>query len=274
MAGTHLRLSYCDGTQFWVDRDGVNLWALWPDSSSLENTASYLLGPVFGVLLRLRGTICLHASAVTFKDYSIALVGSEGAGKSTTAAAFVRRGHPAISDDIVALAERGDFQVMPAYPHLALWPDSANLLYSPPDVLPRISSDSQKRRLVLGNQANRFEERSLPLGAIYILGNRRAGSAPFVETISEREAMIHLVVNSYATNILDSAMRTHEFNVFSRLVSSVPVRCAIPHRNPERIEELCRVILEDFESLLLRRLSPDEKSPNHVSETEHHLRII
>jgi len=245
--GTHLRLSYCDGTQFWVDREGVNLWALWPDTSSLENTASYMLGPVFGVLLRLRGMTCLHASAVTVKDYSIAFVGSEGAGKSTTAAAFVRRGHPAISDDIVALVDRGDFQVVPAYPHLALWPDSVTLLYGSPDVLPRISPDWQKRRLALGNPVNRFEERSLPLGAIYILGDRRADRAPFVETISDREALIELVVHSYATNTLDHAMRAREFNVFGRLISSVPLRRVIPHQDPARIEELYHVILEDFE---------------------------
>lgn len=248
--GRHLRLSYCDGTQFWVDREGANLWALWPDTSSLENTASYLLGPVFGVLLRLRGMICLHASAVTFKDCSVAFVGSEGAGKSTTAAAFVRRGHPAISDDIVALVERGGFRIMPAYPHLSLWPDSVNFLYGSPDVLPCISPDLQKRRLALGN---RFEERSLPLGAIYILGDRRADCAPFVETISDREAMIGLVVNSYATNILDRPMRAQEFNVFGRLLPTVPLRRATPHRDPSRIEELCEVILEDFELLQLKK---------------------
>lgn len=251
--GAHLRLSYYDGTQFWVDREGINLWALWPDTSSLEDMASYLLGPVFGVLLRLRGMICLHASGVTFKDRSVAFVGSQGAGKSTTAAAFVRRGHQAISDDIVALVERGDFRVVPAYPHLALWPDSVNFLYGSPDVLPPISHDWQKRRLALGNPVNRFEERSLPLGAIYILGDRRADRAPLVETISGRDAMIELVVNSYATNILDRAMRTQEFNVFGRLVSSVPLRRAIPHQDLGRIEEFCQVILDDFELLQLKR---------------------
>ena len=253
--GTHLRLSYCDGTQFWLDREGVTLWALWPDTSSLENTTSYLLGPVFGLLLRLRGMICLHASAVTLQDRSIAFVGSEGAGKSTTAAAFVRRGHPAISDDIVALAEGGDFRVMPAYPHLALWPDSVNLLYGSSHVLPHISPDWQKRRLALGHQVNGFEQRSLPLGAIYILGDRRADPAPFVETISDREALMALVVNSYATNILDREMRAQEFNIFSRLVSSVPVRHIIPHQDPARIEELCQVIQEDFELLQLKKSS-------------------
>jgi hypothetical protein len=251
--GTHLRLSYCDGTEFWVDRGGTALWALWPDTSSLENTTSYLLGPVFGLLLRLRGMICLHASAVNLKDHSIAFVGSEGAGKSTTAAAFVQRGHPAISDDIVALVERGDFRVMPAYPHLALWPDSVNLLFGASHELPQISPDWEKRRLALGNQVNSFEERSLPLGAIYILGTRRGDPAPFVETISDREALIALVANSYATNILDLEMRAQEFNVLGRLVSSVPVRHVIPHQDPARIAELCHVISEDFQLLVLKK---------------------
>ncbi|HXN21357.1 MAG TPA: serine/threonine protein kinase [Candidatus Dormibacteraeota bacterium] len=248
--GTYLRLAYCDGTQFWLDRAGATVWALWPDTSSLEITASYLLGPVLGLLLRLRGITCLHASAVTLKDRSIALVGSEGAGKSTTAAAFVRLGHPAISDDVVALEEQGgDFRVAPAVPHLALWPDSVSLLYGSSDAFPRISPDWEKRRLALGSQGTRFEERRLPLGAIYILGDRRADPAPFVETIPDRAALMALVVNSYATNILDPEMRAQEFKVLGRLVSSVPVRHVSPHQDPARIEELCQVIREDFETL-------------------------
>ncbi|GAC1671227.1 MAG: HPr kinase/phosphatase C-terminal domain-containing protein [Candidatus Acidiferrum sp.] len=248
--GKYLRLAYCDGTQFWVDTAGTTLWATWPDSSSLENAASYLLGPVFGILLRLRGTICLHASAVSIQDRSIAFIGPPGAGKSTTAAAFVRLGHAAISDDIVALVEAGDeFSALPAYPHIALCPDAADLLFGSSEALPLISPDWEKRRLALGSAGTRFEERTLPLAAIYELGDRRASPAPFVETVPEPQALMALVVNSFATNFLDREMRAHEFKVLGRLISRVPVRRVIPHQDPARIDELCRVIREDFETL-------------------------
>jgi len=263
--GTHLRLAYSDGTQFWVDNAGTALWALWPDSSSLENTASYLLGPVFGILLRLRGTICLHASAVSIGDCSIAFMGPQGAGKSTTAAAFVRLGHAALSDDIVALVETGSkFCVIPAYPHIALCPDSADFLFGSSHALPQISSDWEKRRLALGSQGTRFEERTLPLGVIYVLGDRKAYPAPLVENMAYHEALRALVVNSYATNFLDRGMRAKEFKVLGRLVASVSVRLVIPHHEPGRIDELCQVIREDLRT-------PEVGEFNEASET-HKLR--
>jgi len=78
--GAFVRLAYEDGTQFWLDRKRENIWATWPDILPLENAISYLLGPVLGLVLRLRGVICLHASAVAIEDRSVAFVGSAGAG--------------------------------------------------------------------------------------------------------------------------------------------------------------------------------------------------
>ncbi len=58
--GALLHLAYSDGTQFWLDRNGTAIWAVWPERSSLENAVSYLLGPVLGLVLRLAGS-CLPA---------------------------------------------------------------------------------------------------------------------------------------------------------------------------------------------------------------------
>ena len=107
------------------------------ENLTIEDMATYLLGPVLGLLLRLRGVTCLHASAVAFGETAVAFVGSEGAGKSTTAAALARRGHAILSDDIVALAEHnGSFFVHPAYPYLCLWPESVESLYGSAEALP------------------------------------------------------------------------------------------------------------------------------------------
>jgi hypothetical protein len=245
--GAFLRIAYSDGTQFWLDRKRKTLWALWPGTSSLEDTASYLFGPILGLLLRLRGVTCLHASAVAFKDRSVAFVGSEGAGKSTTAAAFARQGYGILSDDIVALVEReGRFHVMPAYPHLSLWPDSVKMLYGSSEALPRFIPNWEKRRLDLGSQGTRFESRPLPLGAVYILGERLSDRAPFVEAIRPRAALLSLVADTYANKILDQEMRAREFEFLGRLVTTVPIRRICPHRDASRLEDLCRVIRDDF----------------------------
>jgi len=248
--GRFLRLAYYDGIQFWLGREGKSLWAVWPAASTLEDTTSYLLGPVFGLWLRLRGVTCLHASAVSIENRCVAFVGAEGAGKSTTAAAFARQGCGVISDDIVALVEReGAFHVKPAYPHLCLWPESVEMLFGSSEELPRFSTGWEKRRLALGEQGTRFENRSLPLGAIYLLGDRRPDHAPFVEGVLPKAALLSLVADTFANKILDREMRAREFAVLGRVVTAVPIRRLHPHSDPSRLAELCAAIREDFASL-------------------------
>ena len=248
--GEFLRIVYSDGTQFWLDRRQKTLWAVWPERLSLEDAASYLLGPIFGLLLRLRGVTCLHASAVAFNDRSVAFVGSEGAGKSTTAAALARQGYGVLSDDIVALVEQeGVFHVMPAYPHLSLWPDSVKILYGSSEALPRFIPDWDKRRLDLGEHGTRFENQPLALGAIYILGERRPDPAPYLEVMRPQSALLSLVADTYANKILDREMRASEFAVLGRLVTTIPIRQVHPHGDANRLEELCRLIREDFAAL-------------------------
>lgn len=250
--GALLRIAYFGGTQFWLDRKRENLWATWPAGSSLEDALTYLLGPVLGIVLRLRGVTCLHASAVAFGDYSVAFVGQAGAGKSTTAAAFARQGEGILSDDIVALVEKeSGFHILPAYPHLCLWPDSVNLLYGSEEVLPRFVPDWEKRRLALGGDGTRFESRALPLGAIYILGDRRPDPAPYLERITAQDALVSLVTESYANKLLDQNLRAEEFEQLGRLVNAVPVRQVHAHENALRMGELCRIIREDFATLEL-----------------------
>ncbi len=264
--GALLRIAYFDGTQFWLDRKRENLWATWPAASSLEHALTYLLGPVLGIVLRLRGVTCLHASAVAFGGYSVAFVGSAGAGKSTTAAALARQGYGVLSDDIVALIEReGTQYALPAYPHLCLWPDSVKMLYGSSEALPRFVPDWEKRRLALGNEGARFEPRSLPLGAIYILGDRRPDPAPFVEKMGPQARLISLVAETYASNLLDRGLRAREFALLGRLVKTVPVRQIHANHDELRVEELCRAIRKDFGTLDLPTLPTPPTSARRFS---------
>lgn len=248
--GRFCRLEYLDGTQFWLNREGTEVWATWPENSTIEDTATYLLGPVLGRLLRLRGVTCLHASAVAFGEKAVAFVGSEGAGKSTTAAALALRGHAILSDDVVALAERdGSFYVHSAYPYLCLWPESVESIYGSSDALPQFSTNYEKRCLSLGKQELPFEERPLPLAAIYILGERRGDPAPVMEAIPPRQAFLSLVANTFGTNIVDASMRAKEFETLGRLVPRVSIRQICAHQDPHRLPELCQRICDELQSL-------------------------
>lgn len=248
--GQYWHLAYYDRTEFWLERAGKEIWATWPGESTLEDACSYLLGPVLGLILRLRGVTCLHASAVALEDCCVVFVGAEGAGKSTTAAAFAREGYGVLSDDIVALAETATgFVVMPAYPHLCLWPESVAMLYGSPDALPHFSKGWEKQRLSLGDQDARFASQPLSLAAIYFLGERRGDPAPKVESVRPQNGLLSLVADTFANKILDREMRAREFEVLGRLASCVPMRRVFAHSDGSRIQDLCRVIREDFKSL-------------------------
>lgn len=240
------RLAFSDGTAAALTADGRRVWAATPPGSSLEDTGSYLLGPILGVVLRLRGIPCLHASAVAVDGRAIALVGASGAGKSSTAAAFARLGLPVLSDDVVALRTVGDrFWVQPAYPRVRLWPESVAGLYGSAEALPRIAPGWDKRGLDLGG---RFQREPLPLAAVYWLGPRDPG-ATVVEPLRPAEALLHLLTESYATHFQDQALRAQEFQQLGRLVERLPVRRLRSGDGLSRIDERCAAILADFRSL-------------------------
>ena len=249
------RMDYFDGVQFWLDETGSSIWAVWPEPLLIEDAATYLLGPVLGWVLRVRGVACLHASSVAIGGVAAAFVGPAGAGKSTTAAALARRGHPVVSDDIVALAEKdGAFAVMPAYPYLCLRPDAVRLLYGSDEALPAFSPSWDKRRLQLTENRLGFEERPLALASVFLLGERSTEpQAPFIEEVPPKEALLALVGNSYGTNFLDREMRKREFELLGRLVNRISVRRLRSHREPWRIEAFCELIERACEDVSLSR---------------------
>ena len=261
--GAYLYLAYYDGTKFWLDCEGRRVWAKWPANSSLDDAATLLLGPVLGFFLRLRGVTCLHASAVAFDGRAVAFVGDAGAGKSTTAAAFAERGHAVLSDDVVALVEReSSYYVVPAYPYLSLWPESVKMLYGPAKKLPTFSASWDKHMLLLNENKLRFEEKSLPLGAIFLLGERSSDtSAPFLETPTPQEALVSLVANSYASGLLDTEMRAREFALFGRLLAAVPLRRVRSHEDPAQIEAMCEAISAEYKTMRDRARSASIQIP-------------
>ena len=250
--GEYFGFFYGDGTRFAVERRGREVWADWPKNYALEDACTYLFGPVMGFVLRLRGTVCLHASAVAIDDRAIALVGLPGAGKSTAAAAFACVGLPVLSDDVVALAERAEqFLVQPGYPRVNLWPDSVRALFGSEEALPQITPTWEKRFLPLDQNGHHFASTPLPLGAIYILDSRNgAVSSPVVEELSGEEAFMALVANTYVNYLLDQDMRRREFDVLGRVVSDIPVRRVRPHAESSALFNLCEAVAADAKQVM------------------------
>jgi hypothetical protein len=251
--GACLRLGYCDGTEFFFERAGTEIWVTWPPSLTLEATVSYLLGPVMGFLLRLRGVTCLHASAVALGGHAVGFLGPAGTGKSTTAAAFAARGHAVLADDVVALAVRGDdILAQPGYPCIRLRPTALEALAAVGGQWPRLPADWGERRYHhdLTRNGFRFHQEPLPLAAVYLLDERLGDApAPFIEGVPAAEGLMTLVANTFGNYLLDRAMRAREFDILGQLLERVPLRRLYSHGDLTDLPRICDLVRDDVEEL-------------------------
>ena len=187
------------------------------------------------------------------------MVGPPGAGKSTMAAAFARRGHGVLTEDVCALCEAGSgcrdafgkedvapgsVDVLPGYPLVRLWPDSVEMLYGSPEVLPLLTPTWDKRYLALGGQGPPFCDDPLPLRAIVLLAPREDSEAPRVEPVPPAEALIHLVGNTYKNLLLERDQRVSEFRFLHRLLERIPVWRAFPLTDPAYLDPLLDLLLD------------------------------
>ncbi|MDB5859155.1 MAG: hypothetical protein JWQ76_2844 [Ramlibacter sp.] len=218
------RLQYYDGVDILLDDTGSNVWASRRPGYPLEDAGVYLLGPAMGFLLRLRGTLCLHASCAVIDGRAVAFIGPSGAGKSTAAGAFACAGLPILTDDVLALRlERGSVEALPAYPRVRLWPESAQGLFGDPQALPVITAGWNKRYLDLRAPGFAFHETPAPLKVVYLL-EEHARADVVIEDMSGHEAFLALAANVYASKFVDTERRAQEFDSAAQLARTVRVK--------------------------------------------------
>jgi hypothetical protein len=247
--GRYFRFLYDDETEAFVDRRGSEIWMQWPAQFSIEEVLPYLLGQALGLAQRLRGTVCLHASAVLIEDRAIVVTGPAGAGKSSAAAAFLRLGYPVLADDVVPVVrQEGAFQVRSSHPRLWLRPDVVERLYGSREALPQLTPNWGKRYLDLRQQPQGFIDRTAKLSVIYRLGDAFDAGQSFARPLSPQTALVQLAANSYVNYLLDQEMRVQEFTFLGQLVKTIPVRQL--QRLPTGPDPtlLCEGILEDYHS--------------------------
>jgi hypothetical protein len=204
-----------------------------------------LLGPVFSYWFERRGFPTLHASAVALDGRAVAFLSRHGGGKSGLAAALVRAGYSLLADDLVVLEEREErWEVRPAYPEMRMWPDEASHFVGPPEGLPLVQKDSEKRRVAVGGGFGAFLDSSTPLFCIY-LAARRAETHGGVEIqlVPRSEALIELVRHSFSPRLVEAAgLQPARLDRLARLVRSVPVRRLFYPSGFERLPEIAEIL--------------------------------
>ena len=152
-----------------------------------------VLGACMAVLLHQRGYLVLHASAVQLPTGAAAFLGNKGWGKSTMTAALHQRGHPFLTDDVLALDLTNPAQplVLPAFPQMKLWPSAVVALGQDPETLPRLIPQLTKRQHRVRSSSN---QKPVPLQALYLLGK---GTSIRIEPLNPQNIFASLLQHSY-----------------------------------------------------------------------------
>lgn len=245
------RLRFDSSVEFKLERSGRRITVSRENGAPIEDVSAYLLGPVMGLTLRLRGLVCLHASAVLIEGRAVALMAPPGYGKSTLAAAFAKTGKPVITDDILVLAKEGKrFQVRPSYPHIRLPSTSVASLFGRRQALPKLSPQNpnlSKHLLDLTASGYRFADEPAGLGAVYTGTENDRTDATRVEGLNAAGRFLALCANVYLPGVIDEKMHRTHFDLLEQVAGSVPVRRIVtPSRKAMTASELRDLILEDF----------------------------
>ncbi len=192
----------------WIETHGDSVILFWPDvggfkvqdgsritidpceGCNLEVIRLFLLGTTLAILLHQRGLAVFHAGAVDIAGQGVMLVGKKGAGKSSLAGMLYSLGHGFLSDDLAVMdLDVEPYLLRPGFPHLKLWPDSAETIFTG-QTLRRLRPESEK----LGY---RFEQESSdwpPLRAVLFLDE---GDCLRLDSLGPQQAAIDLMSNWY-----------------------------------------------------------------------------
>lgn len=206
-------------------------------SPSISDAAARvpLLGVCMGVLLHQRKLLTLHASAVSIRNGAVVFVGDKGAGKSTTTAALVERGHGLLSDDVTAVAidETGRPVVFPGIEAMKLWPDSLSAIGRDPAETPTLHEAVEKRVL---RPLTLEDQEAQPLRCIYVL---KQGEQVESMPVPSHQAFGELVRHTYAARFLgDAAASPTHFEQCTAVLRSAAVRKLVRPTDITRLGEL------------------------------------
>jgi hypothetical protein len=145
-----------------------------------------ILGPALALLLHQRGLLVLHASVVARGSEALAVLGKNGWGKSTIAAALHAKGYDLVADDVAAIdIDRHGPRVLAGFPQVKLWPEAATLLGDRPETLPLLHPSFDKR----GWRAARgFSLEPRRLEHVYVIA---PGPTPAIEPLGPASGPVH-----------------------------------------------------------------------------------
>lgn len=204
-----------------------------PVASEPNLISLFTVSEALGLILFQKGYFLLHASAVEVGDEAWCFMGMPGAGKSSTAAAFIKAGGRLLSDDLTAIRfdETGKPVIVPAYPQLKIWEKTVSGLHYAESDLEPVSEGVKKFAY---HPRDHFPTQPVPLKKVVFL--HKARNKPAVQQMNLAEIPGELLRNfPLATELMNGDnLKKHFFQ---------SIQCAraaelLRKRRPEGFENL------------------------------------
>jgi hypothetical protein len=197
-------LKVAGGSDFYISSGGQTIVRVANVTPDLDH--EILTGPALVLALAMRGTWCLHASAVMQSDRALLFLGESGQGKSTLAAHLAADHHfRLVADDILPVTTgKTGLNVWPRFPQLKLPLDS-----QPGTLLPE----------------------SIPAGWICVLTDTEPEKTPGLKPLSRSRALQALVSHTAGTRLLEPELLAKHLTFCAQVAEHIPFYAlSYPHR--------------------------------------------
>jgi hypothetical protein len=202
----------------------------------------FILGAIISILLRQRGLLVLHASSVAINGEAVAFIGESGWGKSTLAEAFHSQGYSILTDDVMAVSV-DEYQplVIPSFPQVRLWSDTATAVGHAPGSLPSLSIETPKLSHILSDG---FVQTPLPLKRIYVLD---FGADFKIIPVDIQTSFVELMRHSREVQALNTTEQMSNYlRLCTSLLKQVPVYRLQRKRSLSVLSNLVDLIASDI----------------------------
>ncbi|MGC9293459.1 MAG: hypothetical protein ACP5EP_12200 [Acidobacteriaceae bacterium] len=216
-----------------------------------EKIRLFLLGSTMGALLYQRGLLPLHGSAVETPWGAMIFVGAQGAGKSTLAAQFHRKGYRLLSDDVCAVTATPEgLWVLPALAQFRLCADAYERLGTPQGA----RFDVDKFVVPMGEG---YCPHPAPLRAVHLLADHDS-SLPEFKVLRGFDRVQCLLENLYRPHYLKGQETQGDLMRLAGLIAQKATLVSVTRqRDPEAIDRLVGFLestwAEHFSVATLRR---------------------
>ena len=229
--------------EFLISVDGRRITYHALTHGSRETLQTYLVSQTLSFALLKQGIESLHATVVVIQGQAVAFLGDCGYGKSSLGAAFLRAGHALLTDDMLVTSMPDQHQPIvlahPGPPRIKLFPKIAKTLLGRRSGTPMNPGTT---KLILPLSDREHCGQAVPLRALYVLrspASRRALKHIAIRSLTQRQACLALIANTFNTVIAEPPRPERQFNWAARLAGVVPVKSL---SYPRRLAHLPAVV--------------------------------